>query len=135
MRSTGEVLGIAPDFGDAYCKAEEATKSELPLEGTVLISVSDRDKIDLLDVAKAFSDLDFKILATGKTYQIDLIINTPAGKDSVNDDSYIRKGAIKNRIPYITTMAAAKASAEGIKAARSGQIGVKALQDFHAEIK
>ncbi|MCR4670244.1 MAG: carbamoyl-phosphate synthase large subunit [Saccharofermentans sp.] len=165
MRSTGEVLGIAPDFGDAYCKAEEATKSELPLEGTVLISVSDRDKIDLLDVAKAFSDLGFKILATGKTYQmiadagieaehvkklyegrpnimdhvtngeIDLIINTPAGKDSVNDDSYIRKGAIKNRIPYITTMAAAKASAEGIKAARSGQIGVKALQDFHAEIK
>ncbi|MBO4579366.1 MAG: carbamoyl-phosphate synthase large subunit, partial [Clostridiales bacterium] len=165
MRSTGEVLGIAPNFGDAYCKAEEATKSELPAEGTVLISVSDRDKIDLIDVAKAFSDLGFRILATGKTYQmivdngieaelvkklyegrpnimdlvtngeIDLIINTPAGKESVNDDSYIRKGAIKNRIPYITTMAAAKASAEGIKAARSGQIGVKALQDFHAEIE
>ncbi|MCH4153888.1 MAG: carbamoyl-phosphate synthase large subunit [Saccharofermentans sp.] len=165
MRSTGEVLGIASHFGEAYFKAQEATKTELPLSGTVLLSVSDLDKCDLLDVAKSFSSLGFKILATGKTYQmitdagiaaekvkklyegrpnigdmitngdIDLVINTPAGKTSANDDSYIRKNSIRQHIPYITTMAAAKASAEGIKAAREKEFGVKALQDFHAEIR
>jgi carbamoyl-phosphate synthase large subunit len=165
MRSTGEVLGLASHFGEAYFKAQEATKTELPLEGTVLLSVSDLDKVDLIDVAKAFSDLGFKILATGGTYQmiseagikaekvkklyegrpnigdmitngdIDLVINTPAGKTSAHDDSYIRKDAIKQHVPYITTMAAAKASAEGIKAARERSFEVKALQDFHAEIK
>ena len=66
---------------------------------------------------------------------IDLVINTPAGKTSAHDDSYIRKDAIKQHVPYITTMAAAKASAEGIKAARERSFEVKALQDFHAEIK
>ena len=165
MRSTGEVLGLASHFGEAYFKAQEATKTELPLEGTVLLSVSDLDKVDLIDVAKAFSDLGYKILATGGTYQmiseagikaekvkklyegrpnigdmitngdIDLVINTPAGKTSAHDDSYIRKDAIKQHVPYITTMAAAKASAEGIKAAREHSFEVKALQDFHAEIK
>ena len=165
MRSTGEVLGLASHFGEAYFKAQEATKTELPLEGTVLLSVSDLDKVDLIDVAKAFSDLGYKILATGGTYQmiteagikaekvkklyegrpnigdmitngdIDLVINTPAGKTSAHDDSYIRKDAIKQHVPYITTMAAAKASAEGIKAARERSFEVKALQDFHAEIK
>jgi len=165
MRSTGEVLGLAENFGAAYCKAEEATQTALPASGSVLISVSDRDKSDLLDVASAFAALNFKIYATGKTYEmikdagieaervnklyegrpnitdkitngdIDLIINTPAGKTSAHDDSYIRKAAIKNHIPYITTMAAAKASAEGIRVMRGGAIGVKALQDFHAEIK
>ena len=165
MRSTGEVLGLASHFGESYFKAQEATKTELPLEGTVLLSVSDLDKVDLIDVAKAFSDLGFKILATGGTYDmiteagiaaekvkklyegrpniadmilnrdIDLIINTPAGKTSSHDDSYIRKDAIRQHIPYITTMAAAKASAEGIKAARERSFEVKALQDFHADIK
>ncbi|MDO4877529.1 MAG: carbamoyl phosphate synthase large subunit, partial [Oscillospiraceae bacterium] len=165
MRSTGEVLGLASHFGEAYFKAQEATKTELPLEGTVLLSVSDLDKVDLIDVAKAFSDLGFKILATGGTYDmiteagikaekvkklyegrpniadmilnrdIDLIINTPAGKTSSHDDSYIRKDAIRQHIPYITTMAAAKASAEGIKAAKERTFEVKALQDFHADIK
>nr|MCR5287852.1 carbamoyl-phosphate synthase large subunit [Saccharofermentans sp.] len=165
MRSTGEVLGLASHFGESYFKAQEATKTELPLEGTVLLSVSDLDKVDLIEVAKAFSDLGFKILATGGTYDmiteagiaaekvkklyegrpniadmilnrdIDLIINTPAGKTSSHDDSYIRKDAIRQHIPYITTMAAAKASAEGIKAARERSFEVKALQDFHADIK
>ncbi|MBO4358856.1 MAG: carbamoyl-phosphate synthase large subunit, partial [Erysipelotrichaceae bacterium] len=165
MRSTGEVLGLASHFGESYFKAQEATKTELPLEGTVLLSVSDLDKIDLIDVAKAFSDLGFKILATGGTYNmiteagieaekvkkiyegrpniadmilngdIDLIINTPAGKTSSHDDSYIRKDAIRQHIPYITTMAAAKASAEGIKAAKERSFEVRALQDFHADIK
>ena len=165
MRSTGEVLGIAPDFGEAYYKAQEATKNPLPLEGTVLISVNKNDKKELPEVAKAFHECGFKILATGTTYdlivslgipaekikkrqegrpnivdaitnkEIQLIINTPAGKDKIFDDSFIRKNAIKHRIPYITTMAAAKASAAGIKALKEqGQIGVKSLQDIHKGI-
>ena len=165
MRSTGEVLGIAPDFGEAYYKAQEATKNPLPLEGTVLMSVNKNDKRELPEVAKAFHECGFKILATGTTYElieslgipvtkikkmqegrpnivdaitnkeIQLIINTPAGKDKIFDDSYIRKNAIKHRVPYITTMAAAKASAAGIKALKEqGQIGVKSLQDIHKGI-
>ena len=165
MRSTGEVLGIAPDFGEAYYKAQEATKNPLPLEGTELISVNKNDKKELPEVAKAFHECGFKILATGTTYdlivslgipaekikkmqegrpnivdaitnkEIQLIINTPAGKDKIFDDSYIRKNAIKHRVPYITTMAAAKASAAGIKAVKEqGQIGVKSLQDIHKGI-
>lgn len=165
MRSTGEVLGISPSFGEAYYKAQEATRTKLPQEGTVLLSVCDRDKPELIEVAKAFNDLGFKILATGKSFEmikeagipaerifkmyegrpnigdaiangnIQLIINTPAGKDSVTDDSYIRKAAIKHRIPYITTMAAAKASAEGIRAIKENKhFGVKSLQAHHADI-
>ena len=165
MRSTGEVLGISPSFGEAYYKAQEATQTRLPSEGTVLLSVNDRDKFELLEIAHAFNDLGFNILATGGTYQmikeegipvkkifkiyegrpniadeiangeIQLIINTPAGKTSVHDDSYIRKAAIKHRVPYITTMAAAKASAEGIKAIKSKtHFGVKSLQAHHADI-
>jgi len=166
MRSTGEVLGISKSFGEAYYKAEEATQTRLPSEGTVLLSVCDRDKGELVDIAKAFDELGFRILATGKSYEmivdagikaerinklyegrpnitdaitngeIQLIINTPVGKMSVHNDSYIRQAAIKHRIPYITTMAAAKASAEGIKAIRSNDhIGVKSLQEYHSEIK
>ncbi len=165
MRSTGEVLGISPSFGEAYYKAQEATQTRLPQEGTVLLSVNDRDKPELLDIAKAFDELGFNILATGKSYEmikeagikvkkiykiyegrpniadeiangeIQLIINTPAGKTSVHDDSYIRKAAIKHRVPYITTMAAAKASAEGIKAIKlNTHFGVKSLQAHHADI-
>ena len=165
MRSTGEVLGISPSFGEAYYKAQEATRTKLPEEGTVLLSVCDRDKPELAEIAKAFHELGFKILATGGSYdlirgegipaekvfkiyegrpniadkiangEIQLIINTPAGKTSAHDDSYIRKAAIKHRISYITTMAAAKASAEGIKAAKQGgSIGVKSLQAHHADI-
>ena len=166
MRSTGEVLGISPSFGEAYYKAQEATKNKLPLEGTVLLSVCDRDKPELVDIAKSFNELGFKIIATGKSYEmikeagipcekifkiyegrpniadqiangeIQMIINTPAGKTSAHDDSYIRKAAIKHRIPYMTTMAAAKASAEGIKAIKNNtHLGVKSLQAHHADIK
>ncbi len=165
MRSTGEVLGLSPNFGEAYFKAQEATKTELPLEGKVLISVCDRDKGDLIEVAKGFEEDGFEILATGGTYdmivnagikaekvkklyegrpnitdlitngEIAMIINTPAGKTSAHNDSYIRQAAIKHRVPYMTTMAAAKASAEGIKALKNNTLGVKSLQDFHAEIE
>ena len=166
MRSTGEVLGISPSFGEAYYKAQEATKNKLPLEGTVLLSVCERDKPELIDIAKSFNELGFHIIATGRSYEmikeagipcdkifkiyegrpniadeiangeIQMIINTPAGKTSVHDDSYIRKAAIKHRVPYMTTMAAAKASAEGIKAIKNNtHLGVKSLQAHHADIK
>ncbi len=165
MRSTGEVLGISPSFGEAYYKAQEATRTSLPSEGTVLLSVCDRDKPELVETARAFYSLGFKIIATGKSFEmikeagipverifkmyegrpniadqvangeIQLIINTPAGKDAVTDDSYIRKAAIKHRVPYITTMAAAKASAEGIRAVKENtHFGVKSLQAHHADI-
>ncbi|MBQ3920108.1 MAG: carbamoyl-phosphate synthase large subunit, partial [Oscillospiraceae bacterium] len=165
MRSTGEVLGISPSFGEAYYKAQEAAQTKLPDHGTVLLAVCDRDKPELEEVARAFSELGFSILATkgscdliraagipceriNKLHEgrpnitdaiangdIQLIVNTPADKTSAHDDSYIRKSAIKNRVPYITTMAAAKASAEGIRAALGNtDIGVKSLQAHHADI-
>lgn len=166
MRSTGEVLGIASNFGEAFYKAQEATKtSQLPLSGTVLISVSDMDKPEAVEVAQGFYDCGFRLMATDGTYrliqsagipvekvakisegrpnivdkvtnhEIDFIINTPVGKKSNDDDSYIRKSAIKNRIPHMTTMAAAKAAVEGIKAVKkSGKLDVKSLQEFHKEI-
>lgn len=165
MRSTGEVLGLAPTVGEAFYKAQEATKTCIPLSGTVLLSVNDRDKAELVDLAKGFHECGFRILATAGSYaliheagipaekvfklqegrpnildkitngEIDLIINTPVGKQSATDDSYIRKAAIKNRVSYMTTMAAAQATVEGIKAVkRPESLGVKSLQQFHAEI-
>ena len=166
MRSTGEVLGMSDSFGEAYYKAQEATQTKLPTEGTVLLSVCDRDKPELVEIAAAFSELGFRIIATSGCYdmitkagipaekifkiyegrpniadqiangEIQLLVNTPAGKTSASDDSYIRKSAIKHRVPYITTMAAAKASAEGIRALiENKQFGVKSIQDYHADIK
>ena len=165
MRSTGEVLGLASDFGEAFFKAEEATQTALPLEGTVLISVNDRDKSELVEVAKGFNECGFKIIATGGTYdmivgagipavkifklqqgrpnvldaitnrEVTIVINTPDDKKGAMDDSYIRKGVIKAGIPYVTTMAAAKASIAGIKARKKGRGEVKSLQQYHSEIK
>ena len=165
MRSTGEVLGLAETVGEAYFKAQEGTKSKLPLSGTVLISVGDRDKIDLVDVAKAFHKAGFKILATGHTKQmiedaglpaerifkmsegrpdiydvitngkVDLVVNTPKGDEKGPDDSYVRKACIKSRVPYITTMAAALASAEGILTVqKKGSGEVVSLQELHGRI-
>ncbi len=166
MRSTGEVLGISENFGEAFYKAQEATQTCLPLEGTALVSVNDNDKPELLDVIKPLAECGFKFVATGRTYEliknagyevkkackiyegrpdvsdyiinreVQLVINTPIGKKSAHDDSYIRKAAIRAKIPYITTMAAAKATAEGIKAVKSGaHSAVKSLQELHASIK
>ena len=165
MRSTGEVLGMAADFGEAFFKAEEATQTVLPQNGKVLISVNDRDKAELVEVAAGFHDCGFDIVATGGTYdmivaagipaekifkldqgrpnvldaitnnQVSIVINTPNDKKGANDDSYIRKGVIKARIPYVTTMAAAKASIEGIKARKQGNGSVKSLQEYHSEIE
>ena len=165
MRSTGEVLGLSPSYGEAFFKAQEATQSKLPTEGTVLISVNNKDKAEVADVAKAFHEIGFKIVATGTTHRLiteagipadkikklsegrpntldaitngdfQLIINSPAGKESIHDDSYLRKAAIKGKIPYMTTMAAAKATAEGIRHIKEhGDSMVKSLQELHSEI-
>ncbi len=165
MRSTGEVLGISSDFGDAFYKAQEATQSKLPVSGTALLSISDRDKGELIEVAKGLYDCGFALMATEGTFAmiqeagipvskiakiaegrpnildvitnktITLIINTPNDKKGATDDSYIRKAAIKNKIAYMTTMAAAKATVEGIRSAlKHHKLPVKSLQEFHAEI-
>ncbi len=165
MRSTGEVLGLSPSYGEAFFKAQEATQSKLPLGGTVLISVNRKDKAEVVEIAQSFADDGFKILATGNTYElirsagieaekvkklyegrpnildmitnesIDLIVNSPAGKESVHDDSYLRKAAIKAKIPYITTIAAARVTAQGIRYVKEhGNGDVKSLQQLHSEI-
>jgi carbamoyl-phosphate synthase large subunit len=165
MRSTGEVLGMADSFELAFYKAQEAAQQLLPQDGTVLLSVTDPDKKEALEVAGEFAKLGFKLRATEGTQQylaahgvtcekilkmhagrpnivdaikngeIQLVINTPIGKRGVTDDSYIRKTAIKYKIPYMTTMAAAKAAAKGIAAHRHKEAGVFSLQSYHAGIK
>jgi carbamoyl-phosphate synthase large subunit len=162
MKSTGEVLGIASSFGMAFYKSQEAAGGKLPESGSVFISVTDNDKNLILEPAKKLKEMGFKIITTKGTHdylkekgvdsdqtlkmhegrpniadeirskKIDMIINTPAGRESKYDDSYIRKAAIKYKIPYITTIAAAKAAVEGILAIKSGGIEIKALQDYHA---
>ena len=166
MRSTGEVLGLSTYYGEAFYKAQEATQSRLPLSGTVLISVNRRDKNEVVEIAQGFADCGFKILSTGETCrliqeagiqaehvnklyegrpnvldlitngQIDLIVNSPVGKDSVNDDSYLRKAAIKAKVPYMTTIAAARATYKGIRYVQEhGNGEVKSLQELHGEIR
>lgn len=165
MRSTGEVLGLSKSFGEAFYKAQEATQTKLPLEGTALISVSNRDKGEVVEVAQDFADAGFEIIASKGTAKllnengikaesikklqegrpnmldlitngkIDIIVNTPSGKESKDDDSYLRKGAIKKKVPYVTTMAAAKAAASGIRAIKkNGNSEVKSIQEIHSEI-
>jgi carbamoyl-phosphate synthase large subunit len=164
MRSTGEVLGLADTFGMAYFRSQEATKAMLPSEGTVLISVAGADKSQAVAVARQFQDVGFRIRATGGTHaalqaagisseliskmhegrpniadaitngEIQLVVNTPIGKLSQHDDSYIRKAAIKYKIPYITTLAAARAAAQGIADRKAGEPQVRSLQSYHASL-
>jgi len=161
MKSTGEVMGIAPSFGLAFYKAQEAAGMKLPTEGTVLISVADKDKEEILEVALRLKKLGFKILATSgtKAYlskngiesdlalklnegrpditddirkgRIQLVINTPIGRKGKYADSYIRKAAIQHKIPYITTTAAAMATVAGIETVKSGNVEVKSIQEYH----
>jgi carbamoyl-phosphate synthase large subunit len=165
MRSTGEVLGMADSFGLAFFKAEEAAQQRLPSEGTALITVSERDRPAVLQVAMQFQKLGFTIKATEGTHkfladhgvesepilkmhegrpnivdgitneEIQLVINTPSGKLSKYDDSYIRKAAIQYKVPYITTLAAAIAAGRGIEASRRGHGSVRSLQSYHEDIK
>ena len=164
MRSTGEVLGMADSFGLAFYKAQEGAQQLLPSEGSVLITVSEKDRPAVLEVAREFDNLGFKIKSTIGTHtflsehdiqselilkmhegrpnivdgikneEIHLVINTPSGKLSKYDDSYIRKAAIKYKVPHITTLAAALAAARGIAAYRQGKDSVRSLQEYHAGI-
>ncbi len=165
MRSTGEVLGLSQFWGEAFYKAQEGIQSKLPLSGKVLITVNDKDKSEVVEVAKGFEEIGFEILASKGTCKIlaenginskevlkinegrpnildiilngevDLVINSPVGDKSAVDDSYLRKAAIKKKIPYMTTMAAAKATVSGIKTIKErGNSEVKSLQELHASI-
>jgi carbamoyl-phosphate synthase large subunit len=165
MRSTGEVLGIASNFGLAFFKAEAAAQPALPLAGNVLISVGNPDKAHALEAARAFVAEGFGLLATEGTAaflaghgvpvetvrkvheegpnildairaeRIQLIVNTPIGREGLHDDSYIRKAAIKHRIPYMTTAAAALAAARGIAARRAGVPELLSLQEWHRQLE
>ena len=163
MKSTGEVMGVADNFGEAFAKAQTAAGQKLPTQGTVFVSVTDRDKLQVADVARKFADMGFKLVATAGTADVlehagmtvervykvkegrpnvvdlikgermQLIINTPEGVDPFFDEKAIRRAAVSARIPTITTLSAARAAAEGIAALQRGEVRVQALQKLHAE--
>jgi carbamoyl-phosphate synthase large subunit len=165
MRSTGEVLGISNSYGRSFFKAQEATQVALPLEGSVLFTIADRDKSAAFEAVRLFKELGFKIMTTEGTHYfleergientplrklgygrpdlvdaiknetINLLVNTPSGRKSAQDSSNIRKAAIKYKVPYITTTAAAVAAAKGIAARRDGVPQVRSLQEYHAEMQ
>jgi carbamoyl-phosphate synthase large subunit len=162
MRSTGEVMGVADNFGEAFAKAQTAAGQQLPLEGTVFLSVNDHDKEGVVSLARQFVEMGFHLVATHGTAEvlegaglqpervykvkegrpnvvdlikgdrIQLIVNTPRGQDTFFDEKAIRRAAVQARIPTITTLAAARAAAEGISALQRGTLNVYALQELHA---
>ena len=162
MKSTGEVMGVADNFGEAFAKAQLSAGQRLPLKGTVFFSVNDRDKTHLVELARQYIELGFNIVATEGTAnalqkagmivervykvkegrpnvvdlikgeRINLIVNTPHGQDTFFDEKAIRRAAVLQRIPTITTIAAARAAAEGIEALQEHQIKVNPLQHLHA---
>jgi carbamoyl-phosphate synthase large subunit len=163
MKSTGEVMGVADNFGEAFAKAQLAAGQKLPVKGAVFLSVTDNDKRHVAQVARKFVDMGFKLVATAGTadviesagmnvervykvkegrpnvvdfikgQRIQLIINTPTGLEPWFDEKAIRRAAVTARIPTITTLAAARAAAEGIAALQRGEVNVQALQHLHAE--
>src|ERR1700723_2498137 len=163
MKSTGEVMGVADNFGAAFAKAQLGAGQKLPTQGTVFLSVTDHDKRHVVFVARKFSDMGFKLVATAGTadvieaagmnvergykgkkgrpnvvdfikgQRIQLIVNTPTGLEPWFDEKAIRRAAVTARIPTITTLAAARAAAEGIAALQRGEVRVHALQHLHAE--
>src|SRR6266851_7885259 len=163
MKSTGEVMGVADNFGEAFAKAQTAAGQKLPTQGTVFISVTDHDKTHVAEVARRFVDMGFKLVATAGTAdilegagmtvervykvkegrpnvvdlikgeRIQLIINTPTGLEPWFDEKAIRRAAVTQRVPTITTIAAARAAAEGIAAIQRRQITVNALQELRRE--
>ena len=166
MRSTGEVLGLSKSYGEAFFKAQEGAGGKLPLEGTVLISVNNKDKEEIVPIVESLAEDGFKIVATSGNYdtltaagieatkvkkmyegrpniadmitngEINMIVNSPIGKSAAHDDSYLRKAAIKARVPYMTTVAAARATAEGIHYIKTHpESQIKSLQELHSEIK
>jgi carbamoyl-phosphate synthase large subunit len=165
MRATGEVMGIDEDFGRAFFKAQESSGTKLPMQGSVLLTVADKDKKELAPVASKLAQMGFKLLVTENTRrflegkgidatlikkvhegrpnvsdaiknrEIDLIINTPIGRMSAYDDSYIRTLAIQYKIPYVTTMAAARATVDGIEAVKERRGQPLSLQEYHEMLK
>jgi carbamoyl-phosphate synthase large subunit len=163
MKSTGEVMGVADNFGEAFAKAQVSAGQKLPTRGTVFVSVTDHDKPQVADVARRFVELGFTLVATHGTAdvleqaglptervfkvkegrpnvvdlikgeRIHLIINTPQGPDPYFDEKAIRRAAVNARIPTLTTLSAARAAAEGIAALQRGELRVQALQQLHAE--
>jgi carbamoyl-phosphate synthase large subunit len=163
MRSTGEVMGVADNFGEAFAKAQIAAGQRLPTQGTVFVSVTDHDKPHVVEVSRRFVDMGFKLVATHgtadileeaglavdrvykvkegrpnavdliKADRIQLIVNTPHGPDPYFDEKAIRRAAVTGRITTITTLSAARAAAEGISALQRGEVRVQALQALHAE--
>ena len=163
MKSTGEVMGVADNFGEAFAKAQAAAGHVLPTTGTVFVSVNDRDKGFMPELGRRFVELGFSLVATHGTARvleaaglqvervykvkegrpnvvdfikggrIQLIINTPHGVEPWFDEKAIRRAAVMGRIPTITTLSAARAAVEGIAALRRGEMKVYALQQLHAE--
>jgi carbamoyl-phosphate synthase large subunit len=163
MKSTGEVMGVSDNFGEAFAKAQIAAGQNLPLKGTIFLSVNDHDKEGLVSLAKEFTNMGFHLVATHgtaavleqaglqpervykvkegrpnvvdliKSDRIQLIVNTPRGQDTFFDEKAIRRAAVMARIPTITTLAAARAAAEGITALQKGNVNVIALQTLHQE--
>jgi carbamoyl-phosphate synthase large subunit len=163
MKSTGEVMGVGDSFGEAFAKAQLSAGQTLPTGGTVFISIADRDKAEVADLGRRFVELGFSVVATLGTaaaieaaglavervykvkegrpnvvdlikgQRIQLVINTPQGQDPWFDEQAIRRAAVTHRIPTLTTIAAARAAADGIAALQRGQISVRVLQHLHAE--
>ncbi len=163
MKSTGEVMGVADNFGEAFAKAQIAAGQVLPLKGTVFLSVNDHDKDRAVSLARQFAEMGFHLVATHGTAivleeaglqpervhkvkegrpnvvdlikgdRIHLIVNTPRGQDTFFDEKAIRRAAVMARIPTITTLAAARAAAEGIAALLKGTLSVVALQTLHSD--
>jgi carbamoyl-phosphate synthase large subunit len=162
MRSTGEVMGIGDTFGEAFSKAQLSAGQELPDSGSIFISISSRQWQGAPEVARKFADLGFSLFSTRGTAQrlrsagldcktvlkvnegrpnlvdlikgkqVDLIINTPAGAHAFHDEKAIRRAAVLQGIPCITTLSAARAAADGIAARREGAVQVRSLQELHA---
>ena len=162
MKSTGEVMGVADNFGEAFAKAQIAAGQKLPVKGTIFMSVNDSDKEAVVSLARTFVEMGFHIVATHGTAEvmeaaglqpervykvkegrpnvvdlikgdrIQLIVNTPHGQDTFFDEKAIRRAAVTARIPTITTLAAARAAAEGIASLQKGRMTVYALQELHA---
>ena len=163
MKSTGEVMGSADTFGEAFAKAQLSAGQALPIKGTVFISVIDRYKQESIELAKRFVELGFSLVATHGTadrleraglsvdrvykvkegrpnvvdlikgQSVQLIVNTPHGAEPWFDEKAIRRAAVTNRIPTITTMAAAWAAAEGIAALQRNEVNVRSLQQWHGD--
>ncbi|HLI75995.1 MAG TPA: carbamoyl-phosphate synthase large subunit [Acidobacteriaceae bacterium] len=162
MRSTGEVMGVGRSFGEAFAKAQTAAGLILPTQGTLFLSVNDRDKPALVPLAKRFADAGFRLVATHGTaavlesaglqiervYKVDegrpnivdliksdrihLVLNTPTGQNAVFDEQALRRAAVAARVPMITTLAAAQAAVEGIESLQQGRGSVECLQELHA---